>query len=348
MGGLLSYSGLATKIRAMESRLLEIPQFEEISRMTSVPQVVDYLKHHPGYEKLWARLDDKEINRFSVEKLLIQSIYQNFTKIYRFADNEQKKFLAIYFKRYEMAVMKRCLASIFDHREVALDLSWFEVFFRKHSRLDLNRLTSCKTIEEFIESLKGTEFYTPLNQLRRGDREGLMVFDYGMALDQYYFAEIWRQRKRVFTSIDLREITKSYGRKFDLINLTWIYRSKKYYHMDSSKIFTLLIPMHYKLKTSEISALVQAEDMKEFQSLLEQTYYGRKFEELTPENLEDSYTYVMRGLLKREAYKHPHSVAVIYSYLYQKEHEVKRLTTAIECVRYGVPPEDTMRHILKN
>ena len=41
----------------------------------------------------------------------------------------------------------------------------------------------------------------------------------------------------------------------------------------------------------------------------------------------------------------PYSVAVIYSYLYNKEHEVNRLTIAIECVRYGVQHDEAMRYI---
>ena len=34
-----------------------------------------------------------------------------------------------------------------------------------------------------------------------------------------------------------------------------------------------------------------------------------------------------------------------YSYLYNKEHEVNRLTIAIECVRYGVQHDEAMRYI---
>ena len=56
----------------------------------------------------------------------------------------------------------------------------------------------------------------------------------------------------------------------------------------------------------------------------------------------------MRSLLKREASRHPHSVIIMYSYLYQKEHEVRRLTTAVQCVRYGVPAQEAMRHVLRS
>ena len=44
MGNLLSYSGLSTKVRAMQSKLIGEAQFQEIVQMDSVPQVVAYLK----------------------------------------------------------------------------------------------------------------------------------------------------------------------------------------------------------------------------------------------------------------------------------------------------------------
>ena len=47
MGNLLSYSGLSTKVRAMQSKLIGEAQFQEIAQMDSVPQVVAYLKKQP-------------------------------------------------------------------------------------------------------------------------------------------------------------------------------------------------------------------------------------------------------------------------------------------------------------
>ena len=41
MGSLLSYSGLSTKIRAMQSKLMSEKQYQEIAQMDSVPHIVD-------------------------------------------------------------------------------------------------------------------------------------------------------------------------------------------------------------------------------------------------------------------------------------------------------------------
>lgn len=85
MGNLLEYSGIVTKIRAMEAKLLRPEQFTEIAGLGSVPDIVDYLKKNTAYAGILSTLEDDQIHRGNVEKLLTQSLYHDYTKIYRFS-----------------------------------------------------------------------------------------------------------------------------------------------------------------------------------------------------------------------------------------------------------------------
>ena len=163
MGTLLSYSGLSTKIRAMESQLINTEQLQEIVEMTNESQIVSYLKKQPGFARLWADLDENAVKCGIIEQHLQQTIYQNFTKIYRFANAGQKRFLDMYFRRYEMSVLKDCLRNLLDHREITLDLSRFEPFFNRHSKLKLPKLTECTAIPQFVEALSDSVFYPLLH-----------------------------------------------------------------------------------------------------------------------------------------------------------------------------------------
>ena len=49
MGNLLEYSGIVTKVRAMEARLLKPEQFVEIANLSSVPEIADYLRKNTAY-----------------------------------------------------------------------------------------------------------------------------------------------------------------------------------------------------------------------------------------------------------------------------------------------------------
>lgn len=346
MGSILSYSGLSTKIRAMQSKLTTPEQFEEIAHLENVPQVVAYLKKSPEYREIWSDLDEGNLHRGQVEKLLQKSIFQDFTKLYHFANMEQRRFLDLYSTRYEIRALKECQRTIFDRRDIELDISQYREFFLRHSKLDVDRLQSCVTLDELVAATQGSEFYGPLSRIHGSEHTTL--FDYGMALDLYYFHHIWKVKDKLFKGDDLKTITKAYGGKFDLLNLQWIYRSKKYYHMDSSDIFALLIPVEYKLKKEEIHAMVDASTPEEFQQILSRTFYGTLYQKLQLPGLEEFYTFLLRTVLEKEASRNPYSVAAIYSFLYHKEHEVARLIIALECIRYNVSYEETINYIRKN
>ena len=87
---------------------------------------------------------------------------------------------------------------------------------------------------------------------------------------------------------------------------------------------------------------------EEARPLFRKTYYGKKYEHLAAHNLEEFYNCMLRSTLEKEARRDPYSVALLYSYMYHKEHEVNRLTIAIECVRYGVQPEEALQFIRNN
>nr|WP_330424443.1 V-type ATPase subunit [Dorea sp. AM58-8] len=43
--------------------------------------------------------------------------------------------------------------------------------------------------------------------------------------------------------------------------------------------------------------------------------------------------------------RNPYSLATVNTYLFLKEEEINRLTTALECIRYGLTPRETLGYI---
>ena len=111
MGNLLSYSGITTKIRAMRKNLLSKDEYEQLSNMSSVSDGFSFLKQHPAYSQIFAHLDEKETHRSQIEALLTYSLYHDFSKLYRFANVKQRKFMDLFFTHYEISVLKICLRS---------------------------------------------------------------------------------------------------------------------------------------------------------------------------------------------------------------------------------------------
>ena len=109
MGSLIHYSGISTKIRAMERWRIKPEQFEQMAALESVPEAVRFLRSLPPYEKIFSGVEDKELHRGRIEQLLNLAQYEDFASLYQFANMKQRRFLDLYFMHYEIGIVKTCL-----------------------------------------------------------------------------------------------------------------------------------------------------------------------------------------------------------------------------------------------
>ena len=115
MGHLLEYSGIVTKTRAMESRLLSPGQFQELASLHTIPEAVEYLKKNTAYAETLESLEPTQLHRGNIEKLLTQSLYRDYTKLYRFCGQKQRKFMELRLKSYEIDLIDYCLRIVINH-----------------------------------------------------------------------------------------------------------------------------------------------------------------------------------------------------------------------------------------
>lgn len=346
MKGLLSYSGIAAKIRAMEGKLLTNEQFKVMAALENVPAAVGFLKTLRPYQEIFTNLDGESLHRGTIERLLTDSLYSDYTKLYKFASLKQRQFLDFYFFHFETDILKNCLRNAVAHEPVSLGLAHHEDFFKKHSRVDLVRVSSAENLDEFITYLEGSEYYPVLNQLREsGDSDH---FDYEMALDLFYFKKTWKMIAKNLPKSEQANIFEYFGTKLDLLNLQWIYRTKRYYVASTETIQKLLIPLHRNLKTEQINKLIRAETVEDFFTVLEGTWYGsrlKKADFLEKPDLEVLYRFVLNHMHRQGSKKKPYSMTILYSYLYFKEAELRKIITIIESIRYEIDVSEINTYI---
>lgn len=346
MGNLLEYSGIVTKIRAMKAKLLTQQQFEEIAALGSVPEIADYLKKNTAYADVLEMLDDDQIHRGNIEKVLTQSLYRDYTKIYRFCGQKQRRFMKLLVKSYEIDLINYCLRIVINRYKQPFDLNYKRAFFDRYSQISIEKLITSRTTDELVENLKGTEYYTPLKKLK--DAQNVTLYDYNLALDLYFYTSTWSEQKKLLKKKDLELFIHERGSKIDLLNLQWIYRAKKYYNMKPADIYLLLIPIHHKLSTDQIKELVEAPGLEEMQNAVSRTVYAKHYplrEKIADFNIEQIYTDYLHHLYTVDLRRNPYSLAEINTYFFLKEEELKKLTTAMECVRYSLSSGETLAYI---
>ncbi len=343
MGNLRTYSGITTKIRAMQAKLLTNADFESIANLKSVPEAVEYLRGKPAYTKYINQMDTSLFHRGNVEKILIESLYDDYTRIFRFAGVEQKKFLKTYWKRYEVNLINYCLRIVFNHYDIPFDINYIKGIFDRYSQLAVSRLVMSKNVEELVDNLKGSEYYEPLARVR--DSASATLYDYDLTLELYYYSMMWRGEKRLLKGKERELFIKDYGLKIDLVNLQWIYRAKKYYHMLPPDIYSMTIPIQYRLGMEEFKALVEAPTVEEFINQAERTKYGSKMNFGEGQSIEQQYKEILKAAYLSDRRYNPYSIATINTYLFLKEEEINKLTTALECIRYGLSSKETLEYL---
>ena len=333
---LLTYSGMTTKVRAMESRLFTEQQFCEMAALEDVHSAADYLKQQPAYADFFAGLDDSMLHRGNIERLLTFSLYRDFASLYRFGSLKQRRFLDLYFMHYEIDIIKRVLRHVYNQQATDMNLSEFKDFFEKHSAIDLVALSQSKSLEEFINGLKGSIYYDLLSRLAENGKTS--CFDYELQLDLFYFKSLWKTKAKLLSKKEQKILDECFGCKIDLLNIQWMYRATQYYHLPTEEIYSLLIPIRYRLKPNQIQKLAEASTKEEFLTAASQTVYGRLEETSLLENPDTDglHRRIMNRIYNTSGRKYPYSIAILDSYLYFKEREMRRIITTIEGIRYGL------------
>ena len=340
---LLEYSGLTAKVRAMSGKLITKADYKNLEALTSVDEFAAYLGDTKEYGELFSKYDTHSLHRDNIEELLRLSSYENFTRLYAFSGKTQRRFLDLYVIRYEVSILKTLLRHLYNPDTVNTDISLFRDFFLKFSGIDIVLLNDCASFSELIDNLYGSRFYNVLKKVEA--LENPTLFDYEMQLDLYYFTQIWKYKDKYIKGQDLQIVTNNYGQKIDWLNIRWIYRSKRFYHLTPDKIYNLIIPVNHKLKRQELSKLVNAESLEDFYAVLAKTCYGNKLSQLKDTHLEDIYFKVQEQINTSDSKKNPYSVAIIDYYLYRKEQEIRKLTVLLECIRYGLDNTNIDRYL---
>ena len=342
----LQDSGLVTKARAIQAYILSDRDFEKMIGMNSVPEILSYLKEHKGYKELLREMDTNSSRRL-IERELAHLLELIYAKLYRFSNKRQRNTIRIYFYRFEISVLKRCLQGIMREEEVTADLSLSIDFFRKHSDIDLEKALEANTIEGLLEVLKNTSYFSVINDVFQLVNPTL--FDYETRLDIFHYKRLWKIKEEVLKGRERKAFEEVFGREIDLLNISWIYRFKTAFDTDTGKILKSIIPIHYKLSKNQVADMVMTENIPSLNELIHKGPYRRLFSEenIKKEDVEKCERSYVEKIYHKYAKKYAFSIIPILYLLRKKEREIDKLTTAIECVRYKLPIEQSME-ILKN
>ena len=334
----MQYNAVNSKLRAMKSHLLTEDTYEELSKCIGVYELGLKLKELPKYAKELKGLEEKDLVRSKIEPKLVMSLMNEFFKIYKFVgDFNIKRYLDTFILEKEVHVLKSLLCAIYDKRDIIYTPS--EIHALSYNT-DLKNATASKNISEFIDNLNGTRFYPLLNAMYNS---GASLFEMTTSLDVYYHIELWKSQNKYLKGDNLRAIKAINGCDIDLKNLIWLYRLKKFYHLDDAKIYSYIIPIHHKLTKSQIEKIVDTKSLQDLESEILNTKYGEQL--LNGDNLESNHTAILKNLYKNTETRYKNSITPIVSYIFYKNTEIRNVISLLESMNYGLKSDEIRRQI---
>jgi V/A-type H+-transporting ATPase subunit C len=338
---LLKYGALSAKTRASHSKLLKKEDYGELINKKSVGEVARYLKNSTHYNKILSNIDPDLIHRGQLENIIKTDIMKEYDKFLKFTSGDARKFLQSTYKKYEVESLK----IIFRRLETAGDAEGFLLFLRDNSDVDFHKLLTSKDSVQFIENLKGTEYYEVLKPFEV-DNAKINLFNIEMMLDLHYFKYLAKRIDKYLGPKDKVPLEESFGVKTDVLNLMWIYRCKKYYNMSKELIRSYVLPFSTHIKKEMLNRLIDAKDIDEFQEIVSKTRYAEIFKRDLDEFFElnsAEYMYNVHSDLFR---KYPFSITSAVDYIHMKEYELSNIISVIEGIRYGLNPEKIKKYII--
>lgn len=341
-GGLLTYSGLVTKTKAMRGRLLSAEDVIRLSEYETVEEMIAFLREYGSYAPIY-QSHEEIAHRAQVEAVIDDSLYSDYGKLYRFAGGEQRKGLEIIFLRYEMNVLKSCMRHV-CLGESGGNLSYLNLFFDRHAGFDTAAVTGAKDMQELRQALAGTRYEAFFK--RQQEQAGMNYADYAVQMDILYYKTAWRMKDKL-KDATMRDIyTQVLGTEIDWQNILWMYRSKRFYGRGQADIYADMIPILYRLKKTELRKLLETDNLDEFVEILGKTAYFTQKDAVVKLGDEITFRRIMEKTYQKVCQKYPMSIASILKYLYDKENEIDALTTILEGVRYRIPPREIQELVL--
>lgn len=336
---------MSVKARAMFGKRLDASAYEILLQKKSVSEVASYLKNETYFNTTLAGINEKAIHREQLEALLRMDIFHRLEKLERYGGEEDRNFIYTFVMRSEIQLLLACVRYIATNDpEIRSELiASLPMFAEKYFTFDLKGLPEVATFDDLLVLLKDTPYEKIIYKHRTDAMEEIDYVSLEHDMEVELYANVVKLLDR-FKSSDAKELKQILMAKAELINLSAIYRLKKYFKTPSDKIYDFMLPYYCFFNQRELDDMIMNCDDEEVLERLAKKYH-RYTRDLRFTNIEQYVQMIQFNMNYHflEYYQDP--PLDLLSYLLLSETEIRNLINIIEGIRYSIAP-DKIRALL--
>lgn len=329
----MKYPNLNAKIKGMHSKRIKKEDLEDLVKQNDMKNAVLLLK-----EKSFIFKDaDENIDRLEIESLLEQEQINDILKIQKLLNKKDKEIFEIFLLQYEIKCIKSIFRKLFSEDKtddiiIKNVKMWSTILFD-----DIKGIETVQNFYEFFEAIKRMKYNKILKKYQ--EQENVNVFEVENEIDKLYFGILYDTVK------GQANLEKIIGSEIDLLNVLWIFRTKKYYNFDTSKIKEILIQRYYKLNPSLINNIINAKSFEEIKEIMSETAYKKVFMDET--NLEENIDRYLYNVNKKIFQSDMMSIAYVFAYVNMIDYENNDIINTIEGIRYNMDKTEILKRLVR-
>lgn len=341
----LSSNALLAKSRAMYSTILTREDYNQLINCHTINELVNYLKSNTIYSDALITSSGVELSRARMEARINQFNYKRISDLAAFENAIGQNLNQIIYLEFDITIILNC-AEHLDSNTIS-DFSLLFQTYSQHSQLDFIELEKANNFEELYNALKGTPYQQTLEMFVNGSS----VYNTQLlenSLHKFLCDEIKNIISKNYKGNDKKELLDIFLMRSDFKMFESIYRIKKYFQNNITDLNKFFYAGFSALSEKEIQQLINAKDTEDLFSLINKTKYGKYFDENITYSIEKSTSIAKQKINQKKLRFSTLPEVVLFSYIGLIENEAKNIIHIIECVRYGLPPEEIEKHLVIN
>ncbi len=340
MNPYMAYYAVDTKISAKKSSIFDEKKLGRMMECDSIDQVTEYIKYKYGLAGL---INDAGNNvrlfRDDLEQLLTRYMVHETEQLLHYFSGPYKDFLKVFLMKFEITDLVSILRKLSRNEELTGIGDHF-IHSEAYSKLPFDKLAASKNVEQFIENLKDTPYYTSLKTVTENigvKRE----FHSEMKLQILFYKTLMKKAAKLDKK-DYHMVMEIIGTRIDFLNVQWIYRARAYYGISPEQILIYSIQGGYRLKPVMLKKLAYSNTMDELEQLankyMEFKIFGKEAD--IKKNLDDGFYAYM------ESRKNDVSIGKVLWFIYMLDKAIKNLIAVTESIRYRLPKEQIEKYMI--
>lgn len=336
-------NGVTAKCRAVFGKRLSESDYAQLAAKENVPQVCDFLKTAPRYQKALSAANSGAIHRAQLEAVLGKSAFDIFESFRKFDFTKSREYFRFIVERLEIGQLVSAVGAVYAGG-ADVYIAAVPMYLNRFAKTDLPELGRAKNLSEVIPLLENTPY---IKTLREPLIDAVMSGNLNIGeierrlLNDYYF-RLLKSIEDNFHGAEKKELKRAVLRSIDMENVVTLFRRAQF-SQASGGIKEKLIPFRFKLNDEIIEELADEKDVEALSHRLGKIGYYADGDSATVEQLTERISQKFYDkTLRMTRY-----ASVAYFALTESIcTELRNIRTVVEGVRYELSGTEIMKMLV--